>query len=238
MIATEPASEPSTDQPLSERQSHARRFWAAAPLAVGAAYLVWRTGWTLNPDAPWLALPLLLAEAHAYLVYALTFLMTWDVKRITTPALRREHQVDLFVATYDEPAWILAPTVAGAVAVRYPHRTYVLDDGRRPWVRELAHRLGAEYITRADRRGAKAGNINHALQQTTGDFIGILDANFVPTPDFIDDMLDHFEDPQVALVQGPQEFYNADSFQHRGSRRADWRDQSLFYRVLQPGKNR
>ena len=227
-----------TEAPRRGRQSRARSFLAAAPLAVGGGYLVWHAGWTLNADALWLALPLLVAECHAYLVYALTFLMTWDVTPHQAHVVRGGQRVDLFIATYDEPAWVLAPTVTGAVAVRYPHRTYVLDDGKRPWVQELARRIGAEYITREDRRGAKAGNINHALERTTGEFIGVLDADFVPTPDFIDAMLGYFEDPQVALVQGPQEFYNPDSFQHRGADDAEWHDQALFYRVLQPGKNR
>lgn len=214
------------------------RLLALAPVAVGGAYLIWRGGWTLNLDTLWLALPLLLAEVHGYFVYLLSLLMTWDVTPPESHPAPEGRDVDLYITTFDEPAWVLAPTVAGTVAVRYPHRTYVLDDGRRLWVRELATELGAEYLTRPDNRGAKAGNINDALPRTGGEFIGILDADFVPATTFVDDLLGYFDEPDLAIVQGPQEFYNADSFQHRGGRDEDWHDQSLFYRVIQPGKNR
>ena len=44
----------------------------------------------------------------------------------------------------------------------------------------------------------------------------------------------------MALVQLPQEFYNLDSVQHAQQKddTEPWHDQTLFYRVIQPGKNR
>ena len=72
---------------------------------------------------------------------------------------------------------------------------------------------------------------------TSGDVICIVDADFVPARGYIDAMLGYFADPDVALVQAPQEFYNTDSFQHAWSEEGDWNEQSSFYRVIQPGKN-
>jgi cellulose synthase (UDP-forming) len=132
---------------------------------------------------------------------------------------------------------VLAPTIAGAVAIRYPHRTYVLDDGRRPWVKQLCRRMGAEYLTREDNKGAKAGNINAALKKTSGDFVAVVDADFIPSPDYIHDLLGYFRDEKVAVVQGPQEFYNLDSFQHISDDAERWNEQTLFFRTIQPGKN-
>ena len=53
----------------------------------------------------------------------------------------------------------------------YPHTTYVLDDGARDEVRQLAESLGVRYISRTDRTHAKAGNLNNALKQTDGEFV-------------------------------------------------------------------
>ena len=46
--------------------------------------------------------------------------------------------IDVFVCTYDEPISVLEPTLVACRAITVPHRTYLLDDGRRPEVRELA----------------------------------------------------------------------------------------------------
>ena len=83
-------------------------------------------------------------------------------------------------------------------------------------MREVAERLGIGYITRSedwrDRpRHAKAGNLNNALFQTSGEFLLILDADQVPQPDVLEKVLGWFRDPQVALVQTPQWFVNVDA---------------------------
>ncbi|HZP56310.1 MAG TPA: glycosyltransferase [Dehalococcoidia bacterium] len=211
-------------------------------LFYGAYYLVWRAGWTLNMGAPWLAVPLLAAEALAFIEFALFFFMTWHVPEVTQTEAPRGLKVDVYITTYNEDPALLRSTILGAVHMRYPHETYVLDDGQRPEVRALAEALGARYLTRQDRTHAKAGNINHALTQTHGDFIAIFDADHVPYPQFLDRVLGRFADERVALVQTPQEFYNLDSIQHAGDPGADaqgrWHEQSLFYRVIQPGKER
>ncbi|HWO72199.1 MAG TPA: glycosyltransferase [Dehalococcoidia bacterium] len=213
---------------------------AAALLAllVAGAYVVWRVGWTVNGSALWLSLPLLVAEIHGFFTYAGYMFMTWKPVRFVAPPPIENATVDFLIPTYNEPFAVLAPTIAGAVAVTYPHRTYVLDDGKRDWVRRLCKRLGAEYLTRPTNEGAKAGNLNHALARTSGEFVAVIDADFVPKPSFIDDMLGYFRDPKVAFVQGPQEFYNRDSFQHASGDHDAWHEQSLFFRTIQPGKNR
>lgn len=207
----------------------------------GGYYLVWRAGWTLNLGALWLAVPLLVAEAAGFLEFVLFLFMTWRVPPVRVVAAPRGLTVDLFITTYNEPAEILHSTILGAVSVRYPHRTYVLDDGGRPEIRGLAEDLGAEYIARTEHDHAKAGNINHALTVTSGDFIAVLDADHVPHPQFLERTLGYFTDERVALVQTPQEFYNLDSIQHAPAQAAEdahWHEQALFYRVIQPGKDR
>ena len=105
-------------------------------------------------------------------------------------------------------------TVRAAVAVRHPHRTYLLDDGNSPEMRAMAAAEGAGYIVRdaawaPKARHAKAGNLNNALLRTAGLFVLVLDADQIPLPDSLDRTLGHFRDPRVAFVQTPQWFYNS-----------------------------
>jgi cellulose synthase (UDP-forming) len=150
------------------------------------------------------------------------------------------HSVDVFVPTYDESVGLLRKTVIAAREMRLPHRTWVLDDGRRDEVRQMCDELGVGYLTRNSNEHAKAGNINAALTRTDGEFVVVLDADFIALPQLLERTLGHFErDDKLAFVQLPQTFYNVDSIQHvdRGSR-SSWHEQSLFYDVIQPGKNR
>jgi cellulose synthase (UDP-forming) len=129
----------------------------------------------------------------------------------------------------------LEATLAGCRTIPVPHLTWVLDDGRRPEVRALAARMGAHYVTRPDNLHAKAGNINHALGATDGELILFLDADHVPLPEILDATIGYFDDPRVALVQTPHDFSNRDSVQHT---RAERHEQTLFYEVIAPGKDR
>lgn len=202
------------------------------------AYLTWRALFTLNPAAWALSLALWLAEAFGVANYVLFAWMTRSIAptrrwRPAPPGLT----VDVFVPTYDEDPDVLEATILGCKQIAYPHRTYVLDDGRRPAVRALCERHGVEYLARPDNRHAKAGNLNWALARTRGEFLLVLDADMVPRPEILDRTLGYFvDDPKLAFVQLPQEFYNRDSIQH-DRRRQDWHEQSLFFHVIQPGKN-
>jgi len=67
----------------------------------------------------------------------------------------------------------------------------------------------------------------------------VFDADHAPRRDFLVETIGYFEDPDVAFVQTPQDYYNLDSYQHRKSRggTAVWTEQSLFFRVIQRGKD-
>lgn len=212
---------------------------ATGVLAVLATvvYLVWRVRWTMS-DAPlWLSVPFLLLEVHAAVSLALFVFSTWDVTPVPRPDLPATPLgAAVLIATYDEDLEVLLPTVTAALALEPPHETFVLDDGDRLEVAQMARALGATYLTRPTHEHAKAGNINHALAHVDADVIAVLDADHVPEPDFLVALLGYFEDPDVALVQTPQEFYNTGSFEHTAD--PEVHEESLFYRVVQPAKNR
>jgi cellulose synthase (UDP-forming) len=240
------------DHPAAESPSTKWRIRtiAVAALVMSIVYLGWRAAFTLNLPAWWLSIPLFLLEVHAAVGLALFTFSLWDIDSVppapvcTVPPGR----IAVLIPTYNESTDVLLPTVAAAAALEPAHETWVLDDGNRPAVRRLAAQLGVNYLTRTDRSGAKAGNVNHALTVVEADFVAILDADHVAGRDFLTHTLGYFADPKVAFVQTPQDFYNVDSFEHE-TRRRGWRrsraagrqafsEQALFYRVLQPGKNR
>jgi len=221
-----------------------KRYWIQTMMALSVLfsikYLAWRLGYSLNADALWFAVPLLLAEIHGFIETSLYFFMVWDpTKRTSLPPLENR-TVDVLVPTFGEPLDLLRATLIGCNDMTYPHTTYVCDDGGRSEVKALAEELGCLYITRKERKGAKAGNLNNALKSVKGEFLVTLDADHVPLPSLIDEAIGFFADDKVALVQMPQEFYNLDSFQHSTNwkRGRSWHEQELFYSVIQSGKDR
>jgi len=225
---------------MSQGAHRLRRCAVVLSSLIGLGYITWRLVATLNPDAMWFAVPLWLAEAYGLLASMLFYYTVWDTTPAPVPAGGGRYTVDVFVPSYNEPVWMVRRTLLGALGIRYPHATYLLDDGRRPEMADLARELGCGYITRPDNRGAKAGNLNWAMQQTSGELIVIFDADHVALPHFLDRVVGYFDDPRLAFVQTPQEYYNVDSFQHLSTRpgRGAWHEQSLFYRCIQPGKAR
>ncbi|HEX6355725.1 glycosyltransferase [Actinophytocola sp.] len=218
-----------------------RRLLGLSAVAVTGAYLVWRAVATLGGASPWLAVPLLVLEVWALLSLLLYLMSLWDVDAVAAPRPVRDTRlrVAVLIPTYNEPYEVLLPTVAAAVAMRVPHETWVLDDGRRPWVAELATQLGARYVARVGNEHAKAGNINALLPTLDVDLITVFDADHVARADFLEHTVGYFDDPRMALVQTPQDFYNVDSFEHvhrRGGKR--FSEQELFYRALSAGRNR
>lgn len=234
---------PSGARPAPESRRHALLVRGTGVLALlaTAAYLTWRVTATLEPHAWWASLGMLALEAHAAVGLGLFVFSLWDVDAgpRAAPVTTSDMRVAVLIPTYNEPEEVLLPTVAAAVALEPAHETWVLDDGDRPDVRRLASELGARYVTRPDRRHAKGGNINHALGLVDAELVAMLDADHVPTPGFLTNTLGYFGDEGVALVQTPQDFYNLDSFEHaEPTRRSGLGEQSLFYRAVQPGKNR
>lgn len=200
-------------------------------ILISMAYLVWRSVFTLA--TLWISIPFLLLEIWSFVSLLLYAYSTWNVDPPEV-LLSQEGALTctVLIATYNEAVSILLPTVAAAVSMKFATETWVLDDGNRDEVTEMALRLGAKYVTRPEHLHAKAGNLNHALSEVTTDLIAVFDADHTPRPEFLSHTLGYFADPRVAVVQTPQEFYNLDSFEHFGS----LHEESLFYRVIQAGK--
>lgn len=211
---------------------------AVLSMLVTTYYLVWRLG-TFNPDAPIFSIVLYSAEVYGFITALMFYFTVWRPTRRQSPPAPPGLSVDVFIPTLNEDSDIIRKTALGCLKMTYPHKTYLLDDGKRPEIKALAKELGCEYLTRQDNKNAKAGNLNSAIKVTTGDFIALFDADHVPQPDFLEKILGYFQDEKVAFVQTPQNFYNIDSFQHRATgRKKLWSEQALFFSIIQPGKDR
>lgn len=204
-------------------------------LALALAYLVWLAS---NLDwGIWVG-PVLFAAMLFSVLRASMFL--WLTRTILDPVHRRtrlERSVDALITTSSEPIAIVEQTVRGALAVKGIGEVHVLDDGGREELVALTQRLGASYHARGSRLHAKAGNLNFGLRFTDAEFLLILDADHVPARDFLKRTLGYLDDESVAIVQTPQYYYN-ESFLHRRTRRGRWGEQDMFYKCIQPAKNR
>ena len=151
---------------------------------------------------------------------------------------------DVFICTYNEGPEILERTILGATRIAHPDlRVWVLDDGARPWVEELAEDLGALYVKRVKGRHAKAGNVNNGLAHALKigrrpEFMLLLDADFVPGRNILKRTLPLFHAADVGIVQTPQHFFNPDPVQANLLATGTWPDeQRFFFNVLLPCKD-
>jgi cellulose synthase (UDP-forming) len=232
-------------RPTDER---ARAAVVAVVIVLMWRYMIWRWFSTLPPvglDIDWIVG--VLFAAVETLAMAGTTIGLIGLTRLSnrTPQVERNlgwldarrppPLVDVFICTYNEGEAILERTIVGAASMDYGRfRMWVLDDGRRPWLEAMAARLGAGYLTRPDNAHAKAGNINNGLKHVAAlpeppDFVSILDADFVPTRQFLRRTLSLFREGDVGIVQTPQHFINPDPLQSNLSIAGVWPDEQRYF---------
>ncbi len=214
------------------------RILIATNLFFGTFYVGWRYAGSINWNFWWVAIPLIIAETYS-LVDAWLFgisMWNWRGKRPIPAPPPPGQTVDVFITCYNEPVELVRATSRAAKAIRYPHRTYILDDGSSPEMRAMAEEEGVGYIVRSIEwqnraRHAKAGNLINAFYQTESEFIAILDADQTPAPEFLDRTLGYFRDPKVGFVQTQQFFYNVPPHDPFGAQAP------LFYGPIQEAKD-
>ncbi|MDE8585876.1 glycosyltransferase family 2 protein [Arthrobacter sp. NQ4] len=145
--------------------------------------------------------------------------------------------VDVFIPTCGEDLEVLANTAHHVRNLQWPGvlRVHVLDDAGREEVRELAVGSGFGYVARPGNAFKKAGNLQHAFERTSGDHVVIFDADFVPRPDFLLELVPYLDDPTVGIVQSPQHFYTHKSMSWL--ERCAGATQEMFYRFIQPSRD-
>ncbi len=130
------------------------------------------------------------------------------------PALAPEAlpRVTVQLPVYNEPR-VIERLIDATAALDYPAELLeiqVLDDSTdatselavKVIARHRARGIDIVHLRRDSRVGYKAGALAHGLTLATGEFVAVLDADFVPRPDFLERILPHFADPKVGMVQG------------------------------------
>jgi cellulose synthase (UDP-forming) len=226
-----------------ESRLRSRRWGAALYLVLMPAYLVW-IGSLFNARHPVLASLFLAANLIDFVLGLVLIFFTWHHPRRTAPTVpARSYPVDVLVPVYTESVEMIEMTLRAAKNIEFPHETYVLDDGHRTEIRELADRLEVHYLSRPDRRGAKAGNLNHGLRHASGELVAVFDADHIPRRDALSGLVGYFDDARVALVQAPQFYYNDDALTYQIARRSryvaggKWNEQALYYDLFQQGRD-
>lgn len=202
------------------------QYLAVINLTLGVWYIYWRWTSSLNYEALWYAIPLVVAETGAFIGLCFFTYNLWkveDTPRQEPPAMLsdvvtyepqqdRPIKVDVYFPSYDEDPELVRLSLQDAQRVTYPSsidiKIHVLDDGKRESMKKVAEEEGANYITRDNNIGFKAGNLRNAMEQTSGDFIVICDADTRPFPTILEHTLGYFRDPDVAWVQTPQWFFD------------------------------
>ena len=116
----------------------------------------WRIFHSINWDAWWISIPLLLAEIYSYFGGVMFTIGLWrplerqvkSLDRLTPPMRSADWPtVDVFITCYSEPPEMVEETARAAMAIDYPVtklRIYILDDGNSPQMRAMAQRLAIE----------------------------------------------------------------------------------------------
>lgn len=210
-------------------------------VVVSSRYLWWRYTSTLNIDSNvdiFLGVILICAETYIWLVLLLGFLqIVWPLQRkpIALPAdPQLWPSVDIFIPTYHEDINIVKTTTLAALSIDWPEdklNVFILDDGKRSLVQEFAAQINVGYISRDNDLHAKAGNINHALTVTKGDYVAIFNCGHIPARSFLQLTMGWFlKDKKLALIQTPHCFYSPDSFgRNLDSLKTTLNENSPFY---------
>lgn len=199
-------------------------------------FAVWADGRPYPPGRRWISTTILALFMGPLLFHTfMTCLLGLRFKVLPEPPMTRRYSVDIFLTTYDEPLAMIRENLQAAVDITYPHTTYLLDDGDRPELRDLAKELEVRYIARPGQQNFKAGNVNYGLARSDGELVVIFDADHRPEADFLDHTVGYFEDPKVGFVQIMVTFSNDDQslFEQASSQTA-----LDYYNIAAVGKDR
>jgi cellulose synthase (UDP-forming) len=228
------------------REEKKRNIMFLITMILMTLYLGWRVIFTLPIHEGILNLifGVLLVSAEIITVFT-TFELFYQKMRLhqfqlVLPQVPEEYypDVDVFIATHNEPVDILYKTVNACTFMVYPDKSkvhiYLCDDGDREEVKTLADEFGIGYLGLSGNKEAKSGNYNNALKNTSSPLIATFDADMIPQRMFLMKTVPYFllskfknEDGtwrlrreeemesaiKLGLVQTPQSFYNPDLFQ-------------------------
>ncbi len=155
--------------------------------------------------------------------------------------------VSIHVPAYNEPPELLKETLDALAALDYPNfEVLVIDNNTKDpavWepVEEYCATLGERFrfFHVAPLAGYKAGALNFALRHTDPDaaVVAVIDADYVVHPLWLWDLVPAFQDPEVAIVQAPQDYRDADQNAFKAMCMAEYRGFFLLGMVTRNERN-
>jgi cellulose synthase/poly-beta-1,6-N-acetylglucosamine synthase-like glycosyltransferase len=143
--------------------------------------------------------------------YYLTYRSTRNPTKVPPSPLTTLPTVTVQLPIYNE-RYVAKRLIDSVCKFDYPHsklEIQVLDDSTDDTIsicketvqQNLAKGINLVYVHRNERLGFKAGALQEGLNNSTGEFVAIFDADFVPTPDFLTKALSHFASKEIGMVQ-------------------------------------
>ncbi len=203
--------------------------------ATGLWYMSWRPS-VMRGTGVWGAV-FFGAELIMFAYALLTGLLVWRISDRSGPPAPPSGSLDVFITVCGEPVEMVERTLQAALAIDYPHRTYLLNDGlmtrKDGWreIKRLGERYGVTCFTRLAGERSKAANLNSAMKKTSGEMIAVIDADHLADAGFAHETLGYFKDSLVAFVCTPQRFFKTDK------QDVLCNTEPFFYRSLQRGKD-
>lgn len=157
---------------------------------------------------------LIILSAYGIHRYALAYIYLKNRRKLPSPlgAFEKLPRVTVQLPIFNE-RYVIERLLEAATRLDYPRdrlEIQVLDDSTDE-TQMVCSRLVSEYASagypisyhhRTHREGFKAGALAEGMKVAAGEFIAIFDADFVPQPSTLRQMIDYFTDPEVAVVQG------------------------------------
>ncbi|WP_298534001.1 glycosyltransferase family 2 protein [uncultured Algibacter sp.] len=159
----------------------------------------------------------------------------WGIKIPVKPKSFKALSVDVLTTYFPgEPYDMIIQTLLAIKKISYPHTTYLCDEANDTFLKNFCNDHGIIHVTRNNRIDAKAGNINNALKQASGEICLILDPDHVPISNLLDEVIPYFSDDQIGFVQTVQGYYNvSESYVAQGAAEQTF----LFYGPVMMGMN-
>ncbi|MGV8812605.1 MAG: glycosyltransferase family 2 protein [Gelidibacter sp.] len=135
----------------------------------------------------------------------------WNISIPKKPISKKQFTVDVLTTYFPgEPYEMTTQTLLAIKKMGYPHTTFLCDEANDAFLKNFCKENDIIHVTRTNRINAKAGNINNALLQATGDLCLILDPDHIPKSNFLEEIIPYFDEDAIGFVQTVQAYYNVD----------------------------
>ncbi|MEM5831759.1 MAG: glycosyltransferase [Candidatus Aenigmatarchaeota archaeon] len=141
-------------------------------------------------------------------IYAITFQN--DVRKRNV--IKEYPFVSIHIPVYNDI--IVGRCIQKCLELDYPKDKYeiiVIDDSTDEKVKKVVDSFKGKIkiLRRENREGFKPGALNYALKKSKGDIIVIFDSDEIPPRNFLKEVVKHFNDEKIAMVQTKLKIYNS-----------------------------